>query len=64
MKLEGFETMASDDQIIGILEDAGFTKVEVKYLDDEHRIVYGVWNRDNQTGDMPSQIVYVEEAPL
>lgn len=64
LKLSGFETMASHDDIKEIAENAGFTDIQIVDVDGNHKILYGVWHKEDMTSEMPSQIVYVEEAPL
>lgn len=64
IKLTGIEAWASDDDIIMKLEEAGFSHVTVYTIEDDLRIAIGIWSRENETAEMPSQVVYVEEAPL
>lgn len=63
IQLEGIETWASDDMIASKFEEFGFKDVQVSEAQDDRRIVWGTWGKANMVGDMPPQVVYVEEAP-
>lgn len=62
IKLSGIETMASDDYIAQQFEEAGFRDVTVETVRDDLRIAYGIWNGADTSADLPSQVVYCEEA--
>lgn len=64
IKLSGIETWASDQDIISKLEEAGFSNVSCYSISDNLRIATAIWPKASMTGEMPEQVVYIEEAPL
>ena len=59
IKLSGFEALASNEQIMGRLRDAGFVDVSVTGS-GQYRGASVTWSKASATADIPSEIYNIE----